>query len=190
MILIPKGYNGKILWVNLSSNEIKEEKLDENIYKQYLGGYGLGVYIIFSRIKTRCDALGPENILGFCPGLLTGNPVPFTGRYMVCGKSPLTGKVLKEEPIQKTRLDSLKSEGISRGSVKYFQLESAPPETEFPQGTMLELAEAYYQVALWTSVDDEKLESLKQLRLLNERADSLLSPKIQRYISTLEDLIN
>ncbi len=99
MSLIPKGYNGKILWVNLSSNEIIEEKLDENIYRQYLGGYGLGVYIIYSRLKPNCDALSPENILGFCPGLLTSNPAPFTGRYMVCGKSPLTGRIVKTDPI-------------------------------------------------------------------------------------------
>ena len=100
MSTIPKGYNGKILWVNLSTNEIIEEKIDENIYRQYIGGYGLGAYIIYSRIRPKCDALGPENILGFCPGLLTGNPVPFTGRYMVCGKSPLTGKVENKNPIK------------------------------------------------------------------------------------------
>jgi aldehyde:ferredoxin oxidoreductase len=98
--LIPKGYNGKILWVNLSSNEIREEKLDETLYRQYLGGYGLGAYVIYSRIKSGCEALGADNILGFCPGLLTGNPVPFTGRYMVCGKSPLTGKIINSETLE------------------------------------------------------------------------------------------
>lgn len=86
------GYNGKILWVNLSDKTIKEEEPDEAIYKKYLGGYGLGVYYIYNRMKVNADPLGPENILGFCPGLLTGSPAPFTGRYMVCGKSPLTGK--------------------------------------------------------------------------------------------------
>ena len=86
-----KGYQGKILWVDLSKNQITEETPDDEIYKKYLGGYGLGVYYIYNRIKPKCDPLGPDNILGFCPGLLTGTMAPFSGRYMVCGKSPLTG---------------------------------------------------------------------------------------------------
>ncbi|MHA1340491.1 MAG: aldehyde ferredoxin oxidoreductase family protein [Promethearchaeota archaeon] len=86
------GFMGKILWVNLSNSEIKEEDVPEEIYRKFLGGYGLGVYYIYTRIRPRCDPLGPDNIIGFCPGLLTGTPAPFTGRFMVCGKSPLTGK--------------------------------------------------------------------------------------------------
>lgn len=87
-----KGITGKILWVNLSTKAIIEEEPSEEIYRKYLGGYGLGVYYVYTRIKIRCDPLGPDNILGFCPGLFTGTPAPFTGRWMVCGKSPLTGK--------------------------------------------------------------------------------------------------
>jgi aldehyde:ferredoxin oxidoreductase len=87
----PFGYMGKILWVDLTTKQMKEEVPGEEIYRKYLGGYGLGVYYIYNRINVGCDPLGPDNILGFCPGLLTGNPAPFTGRYMVCGKSPLTG---------------------------------------------------------------------------------------------------
>ena len=88
----PNGYTGKILWVNLSTNELKDEYPDEKIYRKYMGGYGLGVYYIYTRITPGCDPLGPDNILGFIPGLLTGTVAPFTGRWMVCGKSPLTGK--------------------------------------------------------------------------------------------------
>jgi len=90
-VLGNKGYFGKILWVDLSRREITEETPEDEIYKKYLGGYGLGVYYIYNRIKPNCDPLGPDNILGFCPGFLTGTMAPFTGRYMVCGKSPLTG---------------------------------------------------------------------------------------------------
>ena len=86
-----KGYHGNILWVDLTTREVKEESPEDELYQKYLGGYGLGVYYIYNRIKPKCDPLGPDNILGFCPGLLTGTMAPFTGRYMVCGKSPLTG---------------------------------------------------------------------------------------------------
>ena len=60
--------------------------------RKYLGGYGLGSYYIYKHIKPGCDPLGPDNILGFTPGLFNGSGIPFGGRYMVCGKSPLTGK--------------------------------------------------------------------------------------------------
>ena len=36
-------------------------------------------------------ALGPENILGFVVGSLTGTPAPGSGRHMLVTKSPLTG---------------------------------------------------------------------------------------------------
>ncbi len=85
------GFWKKILNVDLSSEKIQEEDLDESLYQQYLGGYGLGVALLFDRIPKGADPLGPENILAFCPGLFTGTSIPFTGRYMVCGKSPLTG---------------------------------------------------------------------------------------------------
>ena len=86
------GYHKKVLLVDLSAHTWKEEELDDKIYRQYYGGYGLGVYYIYTHLKPGTDPLGPENILGFCPGLFTGTVAPFSGRYMVCGKSPLTGK--------------------------------------------------------------------------------------------------
>lgn len=85
------GYMGKILWVDLSKGKMREEGLEENTYRDYLGGYGLGVKILYDRQRAGVDALGPENILGFVPGLLTGTQALGGSRYSVVGKSPLTG---------------------------------------------------------------------------------------------------
>ncbi|MBN2156606.1 MAG: aldehyde ferredoxin oxidoreductase family protein [Candidatus Lokiarchaeota archaeon] len=93
----PLGYTGKILWVDLSTKEIREESPEEKIYRFYLGGYGLGVYYVYNHIKPSCDPLGPDNILGFCPGLFTGSAAPMSGRYVVCAKSPLTGKGIRKD---------------------------------------------------------------------------------------------
>jgi aldehyde:ferredoxin oxidoreductase len=82
---------GKVLFVDLTSGSIKEAVLEEKLHRQYLGGVGLGVRILYERMKPKVDPLGPENILGFVPGLLTGAPVPAAPRYMVVAKSPLTG---------------------------------------------------------------------------------------------------
>lgn len=87
-----KGLWGKILIVNLTGRTCQIEEVPEEVYRQYLGGYGLGAWYVYRHIKPGCDPLGPDNILGFTPGLLTGTGAGFSGRYMVCGKSPLTGK--------------------------------------------------------------------------------------------------
>lgn len=85
------AYMGKILLVDLSNGEIKEEAIPDSVYKDYLSGIGLGAYICYKDIPAKADPLGPENILGFVSGLMTGSGYPFSGRWIVCGKSPLTG---------------------------------------------------------------------------------------------------
>jgi aldehyde:ferredoxin oxidoreductase len=85
------GYTGKILNVDLTTGRTAIEPLPDSLYEQYLGGYGLGARILFDRVPAGADPLGPDNILGFVPGLLTGTGALFAGRWMVVAKSPLTG---------------------------------------------------------------------------------------------------
>ncbi len=85
------GYAGRIGFVNLATNEIKEEQIDEKMAREFIGGYGLGARILFEHQKKGIDPLGPENMLGFTTGPLTGTPVPTGSRYTAVCKSPLTG---------------------------------------------------------------------------------------------------
>ena len=85
------GYAGKIAFVDLTKGEIKTETLDQDLARQYIGGHGLGARILFERLKKGIDPLGPENILGFTTGPLTGTKTPTGSRYMAVCKSPLTG---------------------------------------------------------------------------------------------------
>jgi aldehyde:ferredoxin oxidoreductase len=86
------GYMGRILLVNLSTGELKVKIPDEKLYRDFIGGYGIGARIIYSDQRGGVDPLGPENILGFMTGPLTGANFPFGGRHtVVVGKSPLTG---------------------------------------------------------------------------------------------------
>lgn len=86
-----KGYMGKVLWVDLSKGEIREEKIPDQIYEHHLSGIGLAAFLLYDRIPAGADPLGPDNILGFVSGLLTGTGALFSGRWMVAGKSALTG---------------------------------------------------------------------------------------------------
>jgi len=86
------GYMGKILFVDLSKGELKDEALDEKLCREFIGGYGIGAKIIYDRQKAGVDPLSPENILGFMTGPLTGTATPFGSRYaVVAGRAPLTG---------------------------------------------------------------------------------------------------
>ncbi len=85
------GYMGKVLWVDLSKKQLKDEPLDDKTMRDFLGGYGLGARILFNRQKAGVDPLGPEAILGFVTGVLTGTDAMGGSRYVVVGKSPLTG---------------------------------------------------------------------------------------------------
>jgi aldehyde:ferredoxin oxidoreductase len=87
----PSCYAGKVLFVDLTSGNLREEALAENVYREFIGGNGLGVRILYERLKSRIDALGPENMLGFVVGCLTGTLAPGSGRHMLVTKSPLTG---------------------------------------------------------------------------------------------------
>jgi aldehyde:ferredoxin oxidoreductase len=85
------GTMGKMLWVDLTTKKIKEETLNDKTARDYLGGYGLGARVLFDRQKPGVDPLGPDNILGFVTGVLTGTQALGGSRYVVVGKSPLTG---------------------------------------------------------------------------------------------------
>jgi aldehyde:ferredoxin oxidoreductase len=85
------GYMGKILWVNLSTGKITVEKPKAKLYKDYIGGYGIGARILYDHMKPGADPLGPDNILGLITGPFTGTPIPAGARYAAVAKSPLTG---------------------------------------------------------------------------------------------------
>ncbi len=85
------GFMGKVLWVDLSKGEVKEEPLDYKIAREYLGGYGLGARLIFNKQKPGADPLGPDAIIGITTGILTGTDALGGSRYIMVGKSPLTG---------------------------------------------------------------------------------------------------
>jgi len=85
------GYAGKVLFVDLTRGSITEEKIPEKTYRDFIGSYGLGIRILYERMQSKVDPLGPGNMLGFVTGPLTATPVPGSGRHMIVTKSPLTG---------------------------------------------------------------------------------------------------
>ena len=86
-----RGYMGKLLFINLCAREVREEPTDEDLCRDFIGGYGIGSRTLYSRQKGGADPLGPDNTLGLITGPLTGTPAIGGARYQVVAKSPLTG---------------------------------------------------------------------------------------------------
>lgn len=84
------GYMGKILRVDLSAGEMRDEPLNEEYARAFVGGSGLAARIIYDMIDGDTDPLGPENPLVFMTGPLVGTAMPSAGRCSVCALSPLT----------------------------------------------------------------------------------------------------
>lgn len=86
-----KGFEGKLLIVNLSNKEISDEPIEDSIAENFLGGAGYACRYLYDKINKDTDPLSPENILMFMTGLFCGSNAPTSGRFVVCAKSPLTG---------------------------------------------------------------------------------------------------
>jgi aldehyde:ferredoxin oxidoreductase len=86
-----KGFYERILIVDLNEQESSIESLPEDIYRKYLGGKGLGTYLLSRYNPVGIDPMEPGNCLIFCTGPINGSPIWGSCRYGVFTKSPQTG---------------------------------------------------------------------------------------------------
>jgi aldehyde:ferredoxin oxidoreductase len=80
----------RILIIDLSERKSVIEEIPYKVIEKFIGGRGLGAKMLWDYVKPQIDPLGPENKLIFNVGPLQGTGVFFTGRTILCTKSPLT----------------------------------------------------------------------------------------------------
>lgn len=85
------GYTGKYLRIDLSQRKVRVEKLDEEIARKYWGGRSWGGYLLLKELRSKIDPLSSENKIFFLTGPLQGTLTPFSPKFVVVTKSPLTG---------------------------------------------------------------------------------------------------
>src|SRR4030042_1189567 len=85
------GYAGSVLWVDLTKERVRKEKLDEEMVKSFIGMRGVTSKLLWDRVKG-VDAYDPKNLTMFAIGPLAG-VTPTGGRALVAAKSPLTGLI-------------------------------------------------------------------------------------------------
>lgn len=86
-----KGNWNKIIRIDLSNNQGTIESLEENLWRKYLGGSGLGAKLLYDEVDGSVDPLSPENKIYFLTGPFCGTSIPTSGRHAAVTKSPLTG---------------------------------------------------------------------------------------------------
>jgi aldehyde:ferredoxin oxidoreductase len=84
------GYTSRIIKIDLSNRKIELQEFDAETIRKYIGGSGFGARVLYDETDHNTDPLGPDNLLIFLTGPLTGSAVPTSGRHSVISKSPLT----------------------------------------------------------------------------------------------------
>ena len=129
-----KGYNGKILRVDLTAGRFSVEEPSEDYYKHYLGGRGFIIHTLLREVPGGIDPLGLENKLIFALGPITGHPLVGSGRNSIGAKSPLTGAFGEAEvggfwgaELKRSGYDAIIVEGASTRPV-YLWIDSGNVE--------------------------------------------------------------
>ncbi len=89
----PGGYFGKVLLVDLTAESAETEPIEEPVLRSYVGGAGLGTWLMHRHCPARVDPLDPRAPLMFVFSPLVGTPLTTSAKFAVVAKSPLTGRL-------------------------------------------------------------------------------------------------
>ena len=89
----PGGYFGKVLLVDLSTGSAETAPIEEPVLRSYIGGAGLGTWLMHRHCPAGVDPLDPRAPLMFVFSPLVGTPLTTSAKFAVVAKSPLTGRL-------------------------------------------------------------------------------------------------
>jgi aldehyde:ferredoxin oxidoreductase len=91
--MAPGGYFGRALVVDVGGTAATGRglDLDERVLRAYLGGVGLGTWLLHRLTPPGVDPFGPDAALAFVFSPLVGTPLTTSAKFAVVAKSPLTG---------------------------------------------------------------------------------------------------
>jgi aldehyde:ferredoxin oxidoreductase len=85
------GYAGKALIVDVTGPDATILPLDEAVLRSYLGGVGLGAWLLHRLAPPGVDPRSAQAPLAFVFSPLVGTPLTTSAKFAVVAKSPLTG---------------------------------------------------------------------------------------------------
>ncbi|MFO8129213.1 MAG: aldehyde ferredoxin oxidoreductase C-terminal domain-containing protein [Bacteroidales bacterium] len=90
-----RGYTDKILYINLSNNEIKEKEVPALMKEKFIGGRGYGLKLLWDATKPDTQWDDPENEINISSGPIGGiTQYSGTGKSICVSISPQTGSVM------------------------------------------------------------------------------------------------
>jgi aldehyde:ferredoxin oxidoreductase len=87
------GYHGRYLRIDVSTSESEVRPLEPRILREYVGGVGLGAWILREETRGEIDPLSAEAPLVFTFSPLVGSPLTTSAKFAVLAKSPLTQRI-------------------------------------------------------------------------------------------------
>jgi len=115
-----EGFFNRLLRIDLSKKKTTVEPIPDSILRSYLGGKGLGTFLLLKENPPHVDPFSPQNRLIFTLGPLADTPFYGSSRFAVFTKSPQTeiycesysgGKITL--PFSRTGYDAIIIEGKS-----------------------------------------------------------------------------
>ncbi|MDQ1618532.1 MAG: aldehyde:ferredoxin oxidoreductase [Actinomycetota bacterium] len=85
------GYFGRALVIDVTDGSTRVLPLPQQVLRDYIGGAGLGVWLMHHLAPAGVDPLGPAAPLAFVFSPLVGTPLTTSAKFAVVAKSPLTG---------------------------------------------------------------------------------------------------
>ena len=87
------GYHGCYRRVDLGTGAAHNLPLDETVLRRFLGGVGIGTYLMHRECPAGVNPLAPEAPIVFCLSPLVGTPLTTSAKFAVLAKSPLTDRL-------------------------------------------------------------------------------------------------
>ena len=135
------GFHNKVLYIDTSQRSFEEAAIDDRVYRELLGGKGLGAHLLLNNTRAGLDPLSKGNVIVFATGPATDAKVFGSSKYGVFTKSPLTGVYGESyaggsvaEPLSKTGYDAVIIKGAS---AKPIYLEISNGKVEFHNASHL-----------------------------------------------------
>jgi len=125
---IEKGYNDRLLHINLKDMEINSREIPETTKEKFIGGRGYGLKYLFDAVSSDTKWNDDENEIIIAPGPISGiTQYPGIGKSLVVSLSPLTNTVIDSNvggyfgPLMKfSGFDALEIQGKAKEDIIIF----------------------------------------------------------------------
>jgi aldehyde:ferredoxin oxidoreductase len=84
------GYHGRYLRIDITHGTAAWVPLPESVLRRFIGGVGLGTWLLHREAAPGVDPFAPDAPLIFCFSPLVGTPLTTSAKFAVVAKSPLT----------------------------------------------------------------------------------------------------